>query len=136
MHFFKFSEDTIKELNRSMFNLYRFFSTLCSNAQHIEIDDDDWSTTSEIEFSLSPHSHYRFVYESASVFIHYHRDGSYSLDCRNIIPTTLKPHSRRVRSSDYRYQNYYGTFKDLSSAVDAFSSFVKAILSDKQGVFF
>ena len=44
---FTFSEKTVRELNRMMFTLYKFFSETISG---LESESDDWNNLREIDY--------------------------------------------------------------------------------------
>lgn len=131
--YFEVSEESMKTMNRLMFSLYKYFSETVSG---LESKTREWDNRHEINRILSPHEYYVLAYGDKKIKLHQHRNGHYSLDCFNIVLTKIPPYNRRTRASEYRYNNFYGDFADLESAISAFLEVSKAILCNEIGVFF
>lgn len=133
MKTFEIPVEEIKQLNRYMYNIYKYFSEIVAG---IESSESSWNTRHEINKKIAPHEYFKFRYGDALIQIHLHHDNTYSLELQNYVLTTIPPHKRRTKSSDYRYQNYYGTYEKLEDAVIDFSNVVNAIVDNKLGVLF
>lgn len=135
MRYIQFPEADFRNLNLQLANLYKYFSKVCAD---ILSEDNRVNTpSSALASEVAPYSKYHYSDAVVDISIHQHRDGFYSLDCRGIILTRVpyyKPRSKR--GNDYRYQNYYGEFKDLPSVVTSFNTVVKQYINGQLGDLF
>lgn len=129
---FTFSEKTVRELNRMMFTLYKFFSETISG---LESESDDWNNLREIDYKNRSWLYYQYKQKDVSISIHKNRDDTFSLDCENIILTKVPPKYPK-KCHDYRYRNFFGSYDNLSSAVIAWKKAVKSFLANELGEFF
>lgn len=124
------SVEDVRELNRSIFTLYKYFSEVMSNVS--APDGRSRSPTEELAFISRPWLSYSFKSGSVTISIHRLRDGSFTLECLGIVLTHVKPFS----AHEYRYRNYYGHYEDLTSAITAYNSAVKSFVTSANGELF
>ena len=89
MQQFVFNEESIRELNRMMYTLYKFFSITLSECD--KKPTAKWDTRHDIDIHLCPWNYFKFTNGANSICIHHHRDDTYSLECFGYVPRTLKP---------------------------------------------
>ena len=130
----EFSLSDVRELNRQCFTLYKFFSTVIS--KNTSPDKRPSTPTDEVECFLRPWLKYVYRDINVQILIHRHRDCTYSIEALGLVLTKIPPHKRRSPSSDYRYQNYYGNYSDLSSCVTAWNTVVKQYVNNQLGEMF
>ena len=129
---FTFTEDTIRELNRMMFTLYKFFS---ETVEGYESNSDSWNSLREIDCRLREYAYYDFHKKDVRICLHLNRDKTLSLLCENLILTKIPPkYPKKYYSA--RYANLYGSYDNLSSAVIAWQKCVKSYVNNELGVLF
>lgn len=135
MKIIEFPEEEFRELNRMIYNVFKYFSRVTSN---LGTEDKRVQTPTEVlRTELYPWQCYKFDYLDKHLLIHRHRSGHFSLECQGFVLTKLKPyHDKRRVQHDYRFQNYYGDYVNLSDCVDSFNRVVKNICSGELGELF
>lgn len=118
-----FPESEVKELNRQIFSLYRYFSNICSK---LGSEDKRESVPSDsLRSEMYPWLCYKFEDKDVSVSIHRSRKGEFSLCCKGILVDKVVPSNLRSRrNSDFRYCNYYGNYLYLGECVTLFNTVV------------
>lgn len=124
------SRDTVLELNRMMYTLYKFFSV---SLDSLAPDNDvPHLTADEIHLETAPHDFVNFQCGDSSVRVHQVRT-HYTLEICGFTTTLLKPY-RPLQEG--RYRNYYGDFSNLESAKNAFFLVVKDWLNCNLGALY
>lgn len=135
MKIIEFPEEEFLELNRMIYNTFKYFSRVVSNLG--VVDKRVQSPTDVLRTELYPWQCYKFDYLDKHLLIHRHRNGHFSLECQGFVLTKIMPyHDKRRVQHDYRYQNYYGDYDKLSDCVLAFNRVVKNICSGNLGDLF
>lgn len=135
MKIIEFPEDEFRELNRMIYNVYKYFSRVSSN---LGSDDKRVQIPSDVlRTELYPWQCYKLDYLDKHVLIHRFRNGHFALECQGFVLTKVPAYrdKRRV-AHDYRYQNYFGDFENLKDCVDFFNRVVKNICTGELGEFF
>lgn len=128
------SLDTLRELNRQSYVLFRYFSTVLAD---VNKDSPRPTYADEIVSSENPHLAYKYSDGKVTISLRKGLDDHYHLECIGIILTKTKPYNPRGSlKSDYRYQNQYGDFEDFLDAVSAFNTVVKQYINDELGELF
>lgn len=131
----EFPEEEFRELNRMIYNVFKYFSRISSN---LSVEDKRVQIPSEVlRTELYPWQCYKFDYLDKHLLIHRFRNGHFSLECQGFVLTKIPAYhdSRRVKH-DYRYQNYYGDFDKLEDCVKSFNRVVKNIANEELGELF
>lgn len=129
---FEFDEKSVREINRMLFTLYKFFSEMVSG---YESKSDDWNTLREIDMKNREYQYYDFHKKDIRICIHLNRDKTFSLLCEGLILTKVPPKNKK-RYFSSRDANLYGSFENLSSAVIAWQRAVKSFINNELGEFF
>lgn len=127
----EFPVESVKEINRSMYSLYKFFSETVS-----KIDNPDFrkrTPQQEFDYHSRPWLSYVFQFKDMKLSIHKFRTGYYSLEALGFIITKIMP---THKYSQYRYNNYYGRYDSLDDAVSAFNTVVKNFVTNENGELF
>lgn len=129
------SETDFKDLNTQMFTMYKFFSKIAAG---VENEDKRSNTPMEsLRVEKYPWQTYSFRFLDTQLSIHRLRNGHFTLDTHHLNLSEFNLNSIFNRKkSDWRYQNYYGDFKTLDSAVHAFCTVVKQFLDSSLGALF
>lgn len=127
--YFPISEKEARELSRSSYYLFKYFSTLVSAN---ETESKVWDTRHEIAASESPEKFFYVSCGSKRVAIHLLRNHSYTLEVYGFSPVRVLPY----QAKHGRYKNYFGLFSDLSSAKYAFADVANQLISSECGALF
>lgn len=127
---FEVTEDDLRELNRMMYTLYKYFSLKVSSLEPKEVPK--WDSAHDVDIHLRPWSYFRFAYGANSCVIHHLRDDTFTLECFGFVPKTLKP----LHYKNGKMLNMFGHFDDLSTAIDNYSQVVKDYVTEKMGALF
>lgn len=122
--------NTVRELNRMMYTLYKFFSTSLSSLSPEY--DVPFNTADQIHFDSNPADFYVFTCESVSIRIHQVRT-HYCIECCGFVTTVLPPY-RPVNKEKYR--NYFGDFATLESAKTGFFMVLDDFIKPNLGALF
>lgn len=131
----EFPEEEFRELNRMIYNIFKYFSRISSN---LTVEDKRVQIPSDVlRTELYPWQCYKFDYLDKHLLIHRFRNGHFSLECQGFVLTKIPAyHDKRRVQHDYRYQNYYGDFEKLEDCVKSFNHVVKNIANEELGELF
>lgn len=112
----KFSRDTVLELNRMMYKLYKFFSLEASALN--PASDIPFTTGDQIHLDSKPSDFYSLEIGSVRVSIHEFRS-HYCLELLGCTTSFVKP---RPNFSEHpeKYRNFYGDFVSFEECKNAF----------------
>lgn len=126
----QFSTDTIRELNRMMYTLYKFFSVSLSSCENVS--NVPFTTADQIHLDTKPHDYYNFNFGSSSIRIHQIRT-HYTIECCGYVPSCLPMYKN---SHKEKYRNTFGEFDNLDLALNAFYMCCKEFLDSQLGALF
>lgn len=130
IRYYDFSEDDVKELNRMMYTLYKFFSQKVEGME--PKTTPTWDLSHDINLRLRPWAYFVFTYGAVKISIHHLRNDKFTLEIFGYVPKTLKPLHYRTG----RVTNNFGHFDSLSSAIDNYSEVVREFVLEKLGALF
>lgn len=124
---YAFDDTTIHTLHRLSKQLFETFS----RADKTVIESDfTWTKNDDVDFSINPHLYYNFRFGHYQLFIHKHKNGTYSLQCLGFTPQNIKPYD--VNKFDVElYKNLFGKYLDFSSVSEAFADVVNELTTYK-----
>lgn len=125
-----FDKTTLKELNRMMYTLYKFFSY--SLAQLPKKDYRAWKPEDSVHYQLKPHESYSLSLGVNSITIYKIRT-HYTLKLFGVKTSLFPPFKK---SSPFKYVNCYGDFPDLDTACSAFYKVCREFLDTTIGGLF
>lgn len=135
MNYIQLPEPEVRELNRQMFTIFRYFSNIVSNiaTENQQVVDKKNALTVEVD----PWNAYHFRLADKEIKIHLLRSGHFCLDVRGfVLEDSPLTRSLPRLTSDYRYQNFYGDFEKLDDCVVAFKKVLKQIIDSELGALF
>lgn len=127
------SRDSVLELNRMMYRLYKFFSLQVASAN--PDSDVPFTTGDQIHLEAKPSDFYSLEIGSQKVCIHEFRS-HYCLELCGCTTSLLKyrPHFDGV--TDDKYRRFYGDFSTFEEARNAFYHVCVEVLNQFLGALF
>lgn len=122
--------DSLRELNRMMYTMYKFFNYTLSASP--KSDYREFTPEDAIHLQLKPSDYYNFECAECSVRIYQIRT-HYTLKMCGFTTARFKPFRP---ASEYKYVNCFGDFSDLESAKHAFYLVCNDYMRENLGALF
>ena len=122
--------DSLRELNRMMYTMYKFFNYSLSNS--VNKDYREFTPEDAIHLQLKPADYYHFQVDSVSIRIYQIRT-HYTLKMCGITTDKYPPYRP---ASEFKYVNCFGDFDNLDSAKYAFFDVCNDYIKVNMGALF
>lgn len=122
--------DSLRELNRMMYTMYKFFNFALSNSP--KHDYREFTPEDAIHLQLKPSDYFNFECGDCSIRLYQIRT-HFTLKMNGITTNRFKPFRP---ASEFKYTNCYGDFSNLDDAKKAFYLVCNDYMSTNLGALF
>lgn len=122
--------DSLRELNRMMYTMYKFFNYTLANSPRK--DYRDFTPEDSIHLQLKPSDYYNFECGDCSIRLYQIRT-HYTLKMCGITTKRFRPFRP---ASDFKYVNCFGDFSNLEDGKKAFYLVTNDYISENLGALF